>query len=88
MNDLNVFKARSTWVAIFTLLAHLLVALGYDGGLVPDEAAGVVVSLIDAVGIAWVYFERVTGRMKLVAPWNPAPPSPAVAVARRGGNRG
>ena len=66
--ELNVFLARSTWVAIFTVLANVMLLAGWTP-LDPGEASDQVMAVITAVGAAWVYFERVTGQMKLVKPW-------------------
>lgn len=71
MPELSLLKARSTWVLIFAVIGNVAAIFGIQLDLVPQEAAEQVMQLITVLGAAWIYVERVTGRKKLTAPWNP-----------------
>lgn len=68
MERLNVFMARSTWVMIFTVLANVIFLVTGEVPFAAEEASEKVMLAIDAIAAAWIYFERVTGKMKLVVP--------------------
>ena len=68
MKKLNFLKARSTWVVIFTLIVNMVYLATGEKPFDPEQSASQIMLVIDALAGAWVYFERVTGEMKLVKP--------------------
>ena len=88
METLNFLKARSTWLLILTVAVQFASAFGLDlsfnTATDPDKFADAVSALM----AAWAAVERITGRMRLVKPWQGEPPLPTVAVARRNRNNG
>ena len=66
---LNFLLARSTWLFFLTAIAQIAAAFGvdlsFDMATDPDKFADAV----SAVAGVWAVIERVTGRMKLVKPW-------------------
>lgn len=70
METLNIFKARSTWVMIFTVIANIIFLFTGELPFAPEEASDKVILVVDALAAAWIYFERVTGKMKLINPFS------------------
>jgi len=68
---LNVFTARSFWIAFFTVLMHAGVLIGaeFSPEFEPTEAADKAMNFVTALAAAWVFFERQVGEMKLTLPW-------------------
>jgi uncharacterized membrane protein YfcA len=54
---------------IFTIIANIYILMGGDMPFDVEMASDNVMMLINAVAGFWIYFERVTGEMKLVLPW-------------------
>ena len=84
MNEqMNAFKARSTWLLIFGAISQIAklfgIDLSFDMATDPDAAADAITAIL----AAWAAFERITGVKKLVKPWHEPMPAPSRAGLMR-----
>jgi len=64
MEELNIFKARSFWLMVGSVLATLVNVLGYE--FKANEFADVAITVAPAALALWAYIERLLGQKKLV----------------------